>query len=149
MALQAKKMDFTLTAQTRSQSFSTLLVKGLPGGLAVPALFTRMSILPSSFFTVSKSASNSACLVTSVLTTMAFRPRALTSSATLAASSTFRSAMATSAPSLAMHSTMPRPMPWAPPVTMATFPASRMVRSFLGLKTTLDPQIAPIQAQIL
>src|SRR5438876_7898831 len=46
-ALQVRKTDFVLTANVRSQSSSVLLVKGSPGGDAMPALFTRMSMRPS------------------------------------------------------------------------------------------------------
>src|SRR5438876_8996678 len=45
-ALEVRKTDFVLTAKLRSQSSSVLFVKGKPGGDAMPALFTRMSILP-------------------------------------------------------------------------------------------------------
>src|SRR5947209_441914 len=125
-ALEVRKTDFVLTAKVRSQSSSVLFVKGKPGGDAMPALFTRMSILPRPSRVRSTIALTSAELVTSVFSANALRPSALTSSATFSALSAWMSGMATSAPSRAIARTMPRPMPLPPPVTIATLPASRM-----------------------
>src|SRR2546426_6811229 len=125
-ALEVRKTDFVLTAKLRSQSSSVLFVKGKPGGDAMPALFTRMSILPRPSRVRSTIAFTSAELVTSVFSANALRPSALTSSATFSALSAWMSGMATSAPSRAIATTMPRPMPLPPPVTIATLPASRM-----------------------
>src|SRR5437899_11449310 len=125
-ALEVRKTDFVLTAKVRSQSSSVLFVKGKPGGDAVPALFTRMSILPRPSRVRSTIALTSAELVTSVFSANALRPSALTSSATFSALSGWMSGMAMSAPSRASASTMPRPMPLPPPVTIATLPASRI-----------------------
>src|SRR5438094_5140911 len=125
-ALEVRKTDFVLTAKVRSQSSSVLFVKGMPGGDAMPALFTRMSILPRPSRVRSTIAFTSAELVTSVFSANALRPSALTSSATFSALSAWMSGMATSAPSRAIARTMPRPMPLPPPVTIATLPASRM-----------------------
>src|SRR5437899_204388 len=125
-ALQVRKTDFVLTANVRSQSSSVLLVKGSPGGDAMPALFTRMSMRPSVSRARSIIVFTSPVLVTSVLSANALRPRVLTSSATFSALSGWMSGMAMSAPSRASASTMPRPMPLPPPVTIATLPASRI-----------------------
>ncbi len=125
-ALQVRNTDLVLTAKARSQSSSVLLVNGMPGGAAIPALFTRMSILPRNSRVRSTIARTSAELVTSVFMAMALRPSALTSSATFSALSTWMSGIAMSAPSRAIASTMPRPIPLPPPVTTATLPASRM-----------------------
>src|SRR5437879_1347625 len=125
-ALEVRKTDFVLTAKLRSQSSSVLFVKGKPGGDAMPALFTRMSILPRPSRVRSTIAFTSAELVTSVFSANALRPSALTSSATFSALRAWMSGMATSAPSRAIARTMPRPMPLPPPVTIATLPASRM-----------------------
>src|SRR5216117_2434492 len=125
-ALEVRKTDFVLTAKLRSQSSSVLFVKGKPGGDAMPALFTRMSILPRPSRVRSTIAFTSAELVTSVFSANALRPSALTSSATFSALSGWMSGMAMSAPSRASASTMPRPMPLPPPVTIATLPASRI-----------------------
>ena len=56
MALQMRNTDLRLTAKVRSQSSSVFTVKGMPGGEAIPALFTRMSIRPSSALMRSKAA---------------------------------------------------------------------------------------------
>jgi hypothetical protein len=129
-ALHVRKMDLVLTAKARSQSSSVLLVKGMPGGAAMPALLTRMSSLPIVSRTRSTIALTSAELVTSVFIAMTLRPSAFTSSATFSAFSTWMSGIAMSAPSRAIASTMPRPMPLPPPVTTATLPANRMRSPF-------------------
>ena len=67
-------------------------------------------------------ACTSAPLVTSQRIEMALRPIASTSFTTAWALASWMSGMAMSAPSLAMHSTMPRPIPAPPPVTTATLP---------------------------
>src|SRR5918996_1103964 len=126
IALHVRKTDLVLTANALSQSSSVLLVNGMPGGAAMPALFTRMSILPRASFVRSTIPFTSAELVTSAFIANVLRPSALTSSATFSAFSTWMSGMATSAPSRARASTMPRPIPLPPPVTTATLPASRM-----------------------
>src|SRR5262245_46205313 len=126
IALQVRKTDLVLTANVRSQSSSVLLVKGMPGGPAAPALLTRMSILPNASRVRSTIVLTSAALVTSVFMATTLRPSPLTSPATFSALSTWMSGIATSAPSRASASTMPRPIPLPPPVTTATLPASRM-----------------------
>src|ERR1700741_3507163 len=84
-ALQMRKTDLVLTAKVLSQSSSVLLEKGRPGGDAMPALLTTMSILPNVSRTRSVMALTSAALVTSVFMASAFLPSAFTSSATLSA----------------------------------------------------------------
>src|SRR5687767_8272245 len=126
MALHVRNTDFVFTANARSQSSSVLLVNGMPGGAAMPALLTRMSTLPRASRVRSTIVLTSALLVTSVFMASTRQPSAFTSSATFSAFSTWMSGMAISAPSLAMARTMPRPMPLPPPVTTATFPASRI-----------------------
>src|SRR5215510_6205862 len=126
IALHVRNTDLVLTANVRSQSSSVLFVNGIPGGAAMPALFTSTSILPSDSRTRSTMVFTSAALVTSVFMATTRRPSPLTSSATFSAFSTWMSGMATSAPSRASASTIPRPMPLPPPVTTATLPASRM-----------------------
>src|SRR6266566_483450 len=143
-ALEVRKTDFVLTAKVRSQSSSVLFVKGKPGGDAMPALFTRMSILPRPSRVRSTIALTSAELVTSVFSANALRPSALTSSATFSALSAWMSGMATSAPSRAIARTMPRPMPLPPPVTIATLPASRMrFLRFSIIRTSQEGPMTP------
>src|SRR5262249_19974120 len=141
-ALQVRKTDLVLTAKVRSQSSSVLLVNGRPGGEAMPALFTRTSILPSISRVRSTMPLTSAALVTSVLSAKALRPSALTSSTTFSAFRTWMSGIAMSAPSRAIASTMPRPIPLPPPVTIATLPASRM--PFLPILYNEPPQEGPM-----
>src|SRR6185369_13062881 len=90
----------------------------------MPALFTRMSIRPSSPLARSTIARRSARLVTSVRTAMARRPRAPTSSAERLAPASSSSATTTSAPRRASSRAVARPMPRPPPVTIATVPLS-------------------------
>src|SRR6185503_12927221 len=100
----------------------------MPGGDAIPALFTRMSMRPSSPLMRSKAAPISALLVTSQRMLIALRPSAWTCRATCAAFPSWISGMAMSAPSFAMHMTMPSPIPAPPPVTTATLPSSLICR---------------------
>ena len=137
--LHTRKTDLVLTANVLSQSSSVLLVKGRPGGAAMPALLTTMSILPKTSRTRSTMALTSAALVTSVFMASVLRPSAFTSAATLSALITWMSGMATSAPSCAIASTMPRPMPLPPPVTIATLPANRM-KSSATLPSSMVPE---------
>src|SRR5213594_1546922 len=132
-ALDVKKTDFVLTANARSQSSSVLFVNGMPGGDAMPALFTRMSIRPSTSRVRSTISFTSALLVTSHFMASARRPSALTSSAVFSALSTWMSGIAMSAPSFAIASTMPCPMPLPPPVTIATFPSSRAMHTSVDI----------------
>src|SRR6185369_6974960 len=90
----------------------------------MPALFTRMSIRPSSPLARSTIARRSARLVTSVRTAMARRPRPPTSSAVRTAPALSTSATTTSAPRRASSRAVARPMPRPPPVTIATVPLS-------------------------
>src|SRR5919108_580676 len=132
-ALHVRKTDFVLTAKARSQSSSVLFVNGMPGGDAMPALFTRMSMRPSTSRVRSTISFTSALLVTSHFMASTRRPSAFTSSAVFSALSTWMSGIAMSAPSFAIASTMPRPMPRPPPVTIATFPSSRAMHSSVDI----------------
>src|SRR5438874_9493919 len=132
-ALDVRKTDFVLTANARSQSSSVLFVNGMPGGEAMPALFTRTSMRPSTSRVRSTISFTSALLVTSHFMASTRRPSAFTSSAVFSALRTWMSGIAMSAPSLAIASTMPRPMPLPPPVTIATFPSSRPMHSSVDI----------------
>src|SRR5881397_1136361 len=132
-ALQVKKTDFVLTANARSQSSSVLFVNGMPGGEAMPALFTSTSMRPSTSRVRSTISLTSALLVTSHFIARTLRPSAFTSSAVFSALSTWMSGIAMSAPSFAIASTMPCPMPLPPPVTIATFPSSRAMHTSVDI----------------
>src|SRR5688572_29904340 len=136
--LHVRNTDLVLTAKARSQSSSVLFVNGMPGGAAMPALLTRMSMRPSVSRVRSTIDLTSALLVTSVFMASTLRPSAFTSSATFSAFSTWMSGIAMSAPSLAMARTIPRPMPLPPPVTTATFPASRIAVSSCRYNRALE-----------
>ena len=87
-----------------------------------PALFTRMSIGPSSRSTRSAAAIASSSLVTSRATAIADAPAARISAAACSAESNWISARATFAPSSASREAIARPIPCAAPVTIATLP---------------------------
>ena len=91
---------------------------------APPALFTRMSTVPSSATVWSISCWHSSALVTSVGTVKARRPSARTSLAVVSSGSRRRAARTTSAPCSARTSAVPRPIPVPPPVMTATRPSS-------------------------
>src|SRR5947209_2917546 len=132
-ALQVRNTDFVFTANVRSQSSSVLFMNGMPGGEAMPALFTSTSTRPSTSRVRSTISFTSALLVTSHFMASTPRPSAFTSVAVFSALRTWMSGIAMSAPSLAIASTMPRPMPLPPPVTIATFPSSRPMHSSVDI----------------
>src|SRR2546423_65978 len=132
-ALQVRNTDLVFTAKVRSQSSSVLLVNGMPGGDAMPALFTSTSMRPSTSRVRSTISLTSEVLVTSHFIASTLRPSAFTSSAVFSALSTWMSGIAMSAPSFAIASTMPRPMPLPPPVTIATFPSSRAMHASVDI----------------
>ena len=84
-----------------------------------PALLTRIVGRPSRSHTSTTPASRPGRSVTSTSTPMAVPPVAAILVAASSAASPLRSKMATAAPSAASRSLMARPMPEAPPVTMA------------------------------
>src|SRR2546426_231673 len=132
-ALQVRNTDFVFTANVRSQSSSVLFMNGMPGGEAMPALFTSTSMRPSTSRVRSTMSFTSVLLVTSHFIASTLRPSAFTSSAVFSALSTWMSRIAMSAPSFAIARTMPRPMPLPPPVTIATFPSSRAMHSSVDI----------------
>src|SRR5256714_10372321 len=132
-ALQVRNTDLVFTAKVRSQSSSVLLVNGMPGGDAMPALFTSTSMRPSTSRVRSTISLTSEVLVTSHFIASTRRRGAFTSSAAFSALSTWMSGIAMSAPSFAIASAMPRPMPLPPPVTIATFPSSRAMHSSVDI----------------
>src|SRR2546425_1197746 len=132
-ALQVRNTDFVFTANVRSQSSSVLFVNGMPGGEAMPALFTSTSMRPSTSRVRSTMSFTSALLVTSHFIAGTLRPSAFASSAVFSALRTWMSGIAMSAPSFAIARTMPRPMPLPPPVTIATSPSSRAMHSSVDI----------------
>src|SRR3989442_1198137 len=132
-ALQVRNTDFVFTANVRSQSSSVLFMNGMPGGEAIPALFTSTSMRPSTSRVRSTMSFTSALLVTSHFIARTLRTSAFASSAVFSALRTWMSGIAMSAPSFAIARTMPRPMPLPPPVTIATFPSSRAMHSSVDI----------------
>src|SRR3989454_9301199 len=132
-ALQVRNTDFVFTANVRSQSSSVLFMNGMPGGEAIPALFTSTSMRPSTSRVRSTMSFTSALLVTSHFIARTLRPSAFASSAVFSALRAWMSGIAMSAPSFAIARTMPRPMPLPPPVTSATFPSSRAMHSSVDI----------------
>ena len=109
----------TLTPKHQRQSFGSWS-HGLPPPPEVtPALFQSMLQAPYSPKTVSASASTEAKSDTSV-TTPRTSPRSFSSLTVCSNTGASMSASTTRAPSSSRASTMPLPMPAAPPVTTAT-----------------------------
>ena len=123
-AATPRKTPVELTAMTRSQMpVSSKSFTALP---LMPALFTRMSILPH-FETVS--ATTEAQLASSVTFRGMKTADSPIAAATSLPSSSSMSAITTFAPSFAKRTAVARPIPDAAPVTIATLFASRMVVS--------------------
>src|SRR5438093_7996498 len=91
-------------------------------GMFVPALLTRMSIVPHSRATRAKHSRLDPTFRTSKASATDFRPFARIALATGSAPSAFRDVIATSAPASASASAIARPMPRPPPVTTARLP---------------------------
>src|SRR6185369_16202788 len=106
----------------------------IPVPSEIAALLTRISQRPcfASIFDAS-----AATLESSPMSTMmpqAVPPAALILAAAPLATASLMSAMTTCAPSSARRRAMPKPMPWAPPVTTATRPSNRLAdRSVIWL----------------
>src|SRR3989454_1303756 len=132
-ALQVRNTDFVFTANVRSQSSSVLFMNGMPGGEAIPALFTSTSMRPSTSRVRSTMSFTSDVLVPSHFMDGTLRPSAFPSSAVFSALRTWMSGIAMSAPSFAIARTMPRPMPLPPPVTIATLPSSRAMHASVDI----------------
>src|SRR5438552_8212479 len=91
-------------------------------GIFVPALLTRMSIVPHPRVSASKHTRIDAALRTSSPSATERRPFVRISRATGSASPAFRDVIATSAPALARATAIARPMPRLPPVTSERLP---------------------------
>src|SRR5882762_10188485 len=128
IALQQMKgpsrlMRNTLRHSSRSVSHTVLLIP------AIPALLTRMSILPNALSVASFVFSTAARSETSTLNAVTPSPISL---AVFSANGWSWSQIATLAPELTKRSVMARPNPWAPPVTTA----QRPFRSILFIVTS-------------
>src|SRR5437879_303620 len=119
-ACEHRKAPVRFTSSTRRQSSTDMVATGATQ--ARPALFTRMSILPSSAFARSTIARTSSALVTSQRRPSARTPSAESSAAVWAQRSALRAQSTTSAPISASAVAICRPSPLPPPVTIATRP---------------------------
>ena len=104
----------------RCQSLHSVSQAGAPGE-TTPALLTSTSIRPHSSITLSAIRATDPGSDTSTWTAVAPNRSAAASAAARS-----RSATHTTAPSAASRSTVARPMPDAPPVTMATLLSKRL-----------------------
>jgi len=109
----SRLMRNTLRHSSRSVSHTVLLIP------AIPALLTRMSILPNALSVASFVFSTAARSETSTLNAVTPSPISL---AVFSANGWSWSQIATLAPELTKRSVMARPNPWAPPVTTAQRP---------------------------
>ncbi len=119
-AREQRNTPRTLTSHMRSKSsgvMSTTLLK-----TPMPALFTRMSILP--YRSIADTMSRATCCSsdTSAGTTSAPLPRSSIAPATLSRVARVLAASTTSAPSRAKESATDFPIPFPAPVTIATLP---------------------------
>src|SRR2546422_864110 len=117
-----RKTPFAFTFMRVSQA-AVLVVSGSNVPL-IPALFTRSSSFPKAVTVALTAACQSASLVTSSFTNRAWPPAAAIFSTTWRASNSSTSATMTRAPSRAKITASLWPIPLAPPVMSATFPAS-------------------------
>src|ERR1700688_4856245 len=137
IALQQMKgpsrlMRKTLRHSSRSVSHTVLLIP------AMPALLTRMSILPSALSVASRVFSTAARSDTSTLNAVTPVPISL---AVFSANGWSRSQIATLGPEAMKRSVIARPKPCAPPVTTAQRPVRSilfMVRSFSQRPSAID-----------
>ena len=93
----------------------------------IPALFTTMSSLPSSLTAFSTAALTLASSETSQVMPMALPPLSVRASALEATASAFMSSSATAAPSETSRSAIPKPIPCAAPLMIATRPSNRAI----------------------
>src|SRR3989440_3185187 len=117
-----RKTPLAFTFMRMSQA-PVLMVSGSNVPL-IPALFTRTSSFPNPPTVVLTASRQSASLVTSSFTNRAWPPAPAIFSATWRPSTSRTSPTTTFAPSRAKIVASLRPMPLAPPVMSATFPAS-------------------------
>src|SRR5205807_1119171 len=149
-ACEHKKAPVRFTSSTRRQSSTAMVATGATQ--ARPALFTRMSMRPSSAFVRSTIARTSSGLVTSQRKPSARTPSAASSAAVCAQRSALRAQSTMSAPISASALAICRPSPLPPPVTMATFPPrsnSSLVRigsPSLGRGDNAGSRVAPVPA---
>src|SRR5262249_22307096 len=114
------------------QSFGSCSHGNPPPPLVTPALLKRRLHAPYLSNTCCASASTESKSLTSVATPST-SPRFRSSPTVSARTGCSMSAMTTRAPSSSRASTMPRPMPLAPPVTTATLPAKLSIPLHLVL----------------
>ena len=118
-AWQQWKVPVRLTANRRFHVSALMSRKGWKP--SIPALLTRMVTGPNVSCTSDRPRSMSARSDTSTLKPLAVAPSALILLASTSAPSPFKSKIATFSPSCASRREIPRPIPEAPPVTIATF----------------------------
>src|SRR6266852_6973803 len=138
----AKKTPLALTASRRSQSAS--VTSAVWAERWMPALFTRMSMRPSSPMVRSAMACRSARRVTSVRRASARRPSLRTSSAVRLPVASSSSATTMSAPMPASSSAMARPILRPAPVTIAACPRSSIWMPSISAAPARDGRLRPL-----
>ena len=88
----------------------------------VPALLTRISMRPKASIAPATTRAQSSARLTSACIGATLPPAATICAATASSNSRPRATMTTLAPSAANITAVALPIPWVPPVTMATFP---------------------------
>src|SRR5213082_1231084 len=118
-------MNTPRTLMSSTRSISSSVVSSNVFGMAVPALFTRMSRRPKVATVFSTAALLASASVASAWIAIAFPPsRSISLTTDAAASAPFVYVIATFAPSEARRLAIAAPMPRDPPVISAIFPSS-------------------------
>src|SRR5258706_818587 len=141
-----KTSPFRSMSMTVSQESASSVSR--PCGMFVPALFTRMSILPHSRSMRSKHTRIDASLRTSSRSASERRPFARSATASGSASSPFRDVTATSAPASARASATARPIPRDPPVTSARIPSSPRAEAICACASIRAMATASVEVRI-
>ena len=126
-ARMQRMVPFWFVSMMRSRSSSVKRSTGLRPLSRMPALFTRMSILPNASTAAAMRCSGSSGLEMSHGTASVRPPVWLISLATSSSASLRRAAMTTLAPSAANRRAMAAPTPEFAPVTTATLPSSLLM----------------------
>jgi hypothetical protein len=117
---QPRSVPLRLVSRMSSHSCSLTVKVGVR--FVVPAQLTRISTLPNSARTASRSATRDARSLTSEVRRSALRPLDSISAAVVSTCSARRAEATMSAPASASPSEIARPMPVVPPTTTAVFP---------------------------
>src|SRR5271157_5885193 len=141
--LVQKKTPFTLMPRTLSHSSSVISWVGLFTP-AIPALFTSTSSLPKPVCTSANTVFTSFSSVTSRCRKSALPPLLRISSTSFFPFASEMSVTTAMAPSFASKRQAARPIPWAPPVTMATLSFTLFIMPIRSHVLSVQSQCFPL-----